>query len=93
MNANRKFRNWDVSLQAGAETNKEKATGISFGTGAGLNPDIYRLSNSSSTPSVSQLKPNISELSSVYFQGGASWRNFLSFNIYGRNDWNLYSGL
>lgn len=88
LNANRKFRNWDVSLQAGAETNKEKATGISFGTGAGLNPDIYRLSNSSSTPSVSQSKPNISELSSVYFQGGASWRNFLSFNIYGRNDWN-----
>lgn len=51
-------------------------------------PDIYRLSNSKERPIAREDAPNRSQTSSVYGQASFAYRNYLTLNLYGRNDWN-----
>lgn len=83
-----KFGEFTPSLHIGGEVFNSAQTGNSYSTnGGGVLPDIYRLSNSVNPATITENKPNRSELTSVYFQGAIGWR-YLTLNLYGRNDWN-----
>lgn len=51
-------------------------------------PDIYRLSNSSGTPNVTEGAPNQYQTSSAFAQATLGYKQYLYLNLYGRNDWN-----
>ncbi len=77
-----------TALHVGAEVFTSGQTGSNFNTNGGVLPDVFRLSNSKGTAVVSDVKPNKSQLSSAYFQASIGYHNYLSLNLYGRNDWN-----
>lgn len=83
-----KFGDFDVLVKGGGELNKLRGYGV-FMSANGFNvPDVYRLSNSSSNPEIREAKPNSTQNNSLFFQGSFGFKNYLSLNIYGRNDWN-----
>lgn len=75
-------------LHVGGETFTSGATGSSYNTNGGVLPDVYRLSNSKTAPTVADAKPNKSQLSAAYLQGSIDYRSYLYLNFYGREDWN-----
>ncbi|SFE06101.1 iron complex outermembrane recepter protein [Chitinophaga sp. CF118] len=81
-------KDFSMLLQAGGEI----VTGISKGNYASMAgfvlPDIYRLSNSSGVPVVRENSPNQSQSSSAFGQGSVTFRDYLTLNLYARNDWN-----
>lgn len=79
---------FDLMLQAGGELNKSDAASIFIKTRGFITPDLFRLSNSKDRPEITEGKPNDQHMGSVFFQGSISFRNYLTLNIYGRNDWN-----
>lgn len=84
-----KFGAFDVLVKAGGEINKSSGSGVWLSTNGLIVPDVFRLSNNAGTNiETREAKPNASQNSSVFFQGSFSYKNFLSLNIYGRNDWN-----
>ena len=81
-------KDFAMLLQAGGEIVK----GISKGNYAAMNgyvlPDIYRLSNSANSPRVTENAPNQSQTTSAFSQGSLTFRDYLTLNLYARNDWN-----
>jgi len=76
-------------LQGGGEINTSSSKMISSHTdGGGILPDVYRLSNSKLKAVTAEDPPNKTQITSLFFQGSVAFRDFLTFNIYGRNDWN-----
>ena len=82
-----KFGDFTPSLHFGTDISTSSATGSNASTNGGTLPDIYRISNSSGVPSITEAKPNKYQISSAYFQGSIGW-HYLTLNLYGRNDWN-----
>jgi iron complex outermembrane recepter protein len=84
----KKFGDFDVVAQGGAELNKSDAGSLFARTDGFITPDIFRLSNSKNKLVYTEGKPNNQQMGSAFFQGTLTWRNFLTLNLYGRNDWN-----
>jgi iron complex outermembrane receptor protein len=87
--ATKQFGRFNTMFSVGGETDLSSATGYQGQfVGGGLNPDIYRLSNSVDAPSIQEAAPDKTQLSSLYFQGELGYHNYVTLNVYGRNDWN-----
>lgn len=87
-NFTKKVNKFDLFLQAGGETFTSQIKGQSAYTNGFVLPDIYRLSNSVNPVSASESGPNKSQTSSLFYQGSVYYHNYLTLNVYGRNDWN-----
>ncbi|WP_220466322.1 SusC/RagA family TonB-linked outer membrane protein [Dyadobacter psychrotolerans] len=88
LNYNKIMGDFDVLLQGGGELNTSTSKEASYNTNGAILPDIYRLSNSRNPISLSEAPPRQTQLSSFFYQGSVAFRNYLTLNIYGRNDWN-----
>ncbi|MDR3711503.1 MAG: SusC/RagA family TonB-linked outer membrane protein [Puia sp.] len=84
----KRIEDFSASLRLGGEVFTSGQTGASWNTNGGVLPGVYRLSNSSSPPSITENKPNKSQLSSTYAQATLGYHDYLSLNLYGREDWN-----
>lgn len=82
------FHKFTTSLAGGVDAFNSSQTGNSYNTNTGLLPDIYRLSNSANPATLTENKPAKYQLNSLYFQGSIGYHDFLTANVYGRNDWN-----
>jgi iron complex outermembrane receptor protein len=88
-NFNKTIDAFDLFLQVGAELNNSESKSSRANTRGGLKqPRVYRLLNSVDDPATSEGTPNKYQTASGFFQGSISWKNMLTLNIYGRNDWN-----
>jgi iron complex outermembrane receptor protein len=83
------FGDYRADLHLGGEVFTSQQDGADYSTnGGGITPDVYRLSNSVGSPNITEDAPNKNELYSLYGQGSVGYKNFLTVNIYGREDWN-----
>ena len=87
LNVTKKFQDYEVMLQVGGELNHSLRNGMSARTDGMRIADVFRLSNSSSRAIVNEDKPNQSRIVSGFFQGAVTYKNWLTLNLYGRNDW------
>ncbi|MFD2741979.1 MULTISPECIES: SusC/RagA family TonB-linked outer membrane protein [Sphingobacterium] len=87
LRANRSFGDFDVMGQAGLELNHSSRNGINSRTDGMLIPDVFRLSNSRLRPITTEDKPNQQRSVSAIFQTAVDYKNGLTLNLYGRNDW------
>ncbi|MBO9730666.1 MAG: SusC/RagA family TonB-linked outer membrane protein [Chitinophaga sp.] len=89
LNFNKQINAFDLFLQVGAELNNSETKSNVGYTRNGLKiPMVYRLSNSVDDPYAEEGSPNKYQTVSGFFQGSVSWKDMLTLNIYGRNDWN-----
>ncbi|MBN9384996.1 MAG: SusC/RagA family TonB-linked outer membrane protein [Chitinophagaceae bacterium] len=89
LNYTPRIDDFNFLLQAGGEINTSSSKKISSNTnGGGILPDVYRLSNSPKPVTTTEDAPNKIQIASLFFQGSVAFRDFLTLNIYGRNDWN-----
>jgi len=88
LNYTKKVGAIDVLLQGGGEyymfTSKSQYSQIN----GAIYPDIYRLSNSRNPATTSEGKPGFRRLGSLFYQASLAYKNDVTLNIYGRNDWN-----
>ena len=82
------YGDYRVDLHLGGEIFTSQQDGAQYNTNNGVLPDVYRLSNSVSAPTIKEDAPNKNELYSLYGQGSVGYKNFLTLNVYGREDWN-----
>jgi iron complex outermembrane receptor protein len=88
-NATKKINDFELFAQIGAETNSSERSGTNVYTRGGLKiPRIYRISNSKDLPGSGELTPNKYQIVSGFFQTSVTWKEYLTLNLYGRNDWN-----
>ncbi|MFD2599308.1 SusC/RagA family TonB-linked outer membrane protein [Sphingobacterium corticis] len=87
LRAIRTYGDFEVMGQAGLELNHSSRNGISARTDGMVTPDVFRLSNSRARPIVSEEKPNQKRTVSAIFQTAVDYKNALTLNLYGRNDW------
>ncbi len=88
LNYSKIMGDFDLLLQGGGEVNTSTSKEASYYANGGVMPDIYRISNSRNPASISEAPPRQTQLSSLFYQGSIAFRNYLTLNIYGRNDWN-----
>lgn len=89
LNYTKKFNDFNVLLLGGGEYYSFTSKGQWANTrGGGIYPDIYRLSNSKETIDAGEDKPRKRNLGSLFYQASIDYRDDLTLNIYGRNDWN-----
>ena len=81
-------KDWLATLQAGGEVFTSTNKGSSASTNGTILPDVYRLSNSQKQPTVTEVAPNSSQISSLFYQGSFQYKGMYFLNYYGRNDWN-----
>ncbi|SEN38305.1 iron complex outermembrane recepter protein [bacterium A37T11] len=87
LNFTNKYGNYDLTLQGGAEVNRSEQKGNRTWTNGMTVPDVFRLSNSVEKIGFEEYKPNTTQDFSLFFQGALSYKNWLTLNVYGRNDW------
>ncbi|MGJ1317633.1 SusC/RagA family TonB-linked outer membrane protein [Sphingobacterium spiritivorum] len=87
LNYNKTFNDYTVLLQLGGEINHSESKGNYARTDGMRIPDIFRMSNSVNRVIYEENKPNIARTVSGFFQGAFSYKNWLTLNLYGRNDW------
>lgn len=87
-NLTKKLNKFDLFFQGGAETYGSQGKSQSAYTNGFILPDLFRLSNSVNPVSASEGASNRSQTSALFFQGSSYYSNFLTLNVYGRNDWN-----
>ncbi|MBO9591640.1 MAG: SusC/RagA family TonB-linked outer membrane protein [Niabella sp.] len=88
LNFTKKINSFDFLLQTGAEVSTSRAKSQYAYTDGFRLPDYFRLSNSAKPAIVSEGTPDKYQTSSGFFQASMYYRNFLTLNLYGRNDWN-----
>jgi iron complex outermembrane receptor protein len=89
MNYLNKFGDFDILIKGGAELNKTRSHGIFLSTNGLIVPDVFRLSNNSGQNiETRESRPNATQNNSLFFQGSFGYKNYLTLNVYGRNDWN-----
>jgi iron complex outermembrane receptor protein len=88
LNYSKLMGDFDLLLQGGGEINTSTSKEANYNTRGGILPDIYRLSNSKDPASITERAPYQTQLSSLFYQGSLAYRNYLTLNVYGRNDWN-----
>ncbi|WP_343302931.1 SusC/RagA family TonB-linked outer membrane protein [Chitinophaga niabensis] len=88
LNFTKKLGQIDLLVQGGGELNKSEQTNLWNSMQGMVTPDLFRLSNSRERPEVREGKPMESEMASLFFQSSIGFRDYLTLNLYGRNDWN-----
>lgn len=91
MNANRTFANdFELNISAGGETNRDLGgQNSSTSTSGGLKiPGKFALSNSINALSANAGISPKSRTDALYVYGDLTWKNMLTLNFSGRNDWN-----
>jgi len=88
LNYSKRVNDFDFLVQAGGEINTSVTKGIRYWTNGGILPDIYRLRNSRNPVSTDEFTPNSSRSLSAFYQGSVAFKDYLTVNVYGRNDWN-----
>lgn len=88
LNYNKIMGDFDLLLQGGGELNTSTSKEARYSTNGGILPDVYRLSNSRNPVTLKEEAPKQTQISSLFYQGSLAFRNYLTLNIYGRNDWN-----
>jgi iron complex outermembrane receptor protein len=80
----------DFSLmaQVGGEIDKGIGKNLYAYMNGYILPDVYRLSNSSGQPYVTEYAPSQYQTSSAFGQATLGYKQYLYLNLYGRNDWN-----
>lgn len=87
LNFTKKTEDFELTLQAGGEVNHSLRNGMYGRTDGMLIADVFRLSNSKLPAIVNEDKPNQSRIVSGFFQTAVTYKNWLTLNLYGRNDW------
>lgn len=88
LNYSKIMGDFDLLLQGGGELNTSTSKEASYSMNGAILPDIYRLTNSKNPVNVTERAPYQTQLASFFYQGSLAFRNYLTLNIYGRNDWN-----
>lgn len=88
LNYTRRLGEFDLLLQGGGELNNSSSKGLRNWTNGGILADVYRLSNSRNPIGYEEDKPNRFISNSLFYQASLAFRDYLTFNVYGRNDWN-----
>lgn len=81
-------RDFTMLLQAGGEIVKSTSKSMYASMNGYVLPDIYRLSNSNGKANVTEYAPNQQQTTSTFGQGSLTYRDYLTLNLYARNDWN-----
>ncbi|WP_159451839.1 SusC/RagA family TonB-linked outer membrane protein [Sphingobacterium psychroaquaticum] len=87
LNVRKNFNDFEVTFLAGAEINRTEGKGMEANTNGMRIPDIFRLSNTAGPIGYTENKPRIKQGFSLLFQGAMTYKNTLTLNVYGRNDW------
>ncbi|WP_199539372.1 SusC/RagA family TonB-linked outer membrane protein [Dyadobacter luteus] len=87
LNYNIAVNNFDFMIQGGGELNTSKSKSARLWTDGGILPDVYRISNTKNPAKGSETGPRETQNASAFFQGSATYKNYLTLNVYGRNDW------
>lgn len=88
INYTKQFNDFNIMLQGGGEYNTSRTKSQSSEINGAIFPDVYRLSNSRNPARTSEEAPNERRLGSLFFQTSLAYKEALTLNIYGRNDWN-----
>lgn len=89
LNLNHTVNDFDLFLQGGAELTRSQVKSASFNSRGGLRiPRQFRLSNSIQDPQVYEGAPNIAQIFATYGQGTVTYKQWLTLNLYARNEWN-----
>lgn len=92
LNATKEFNDFEMNASIGAETYQKNLGNSAFYnrsyTNGGLKiPDLYSIGNSLN-PAGTVANPNFGERTdAVYLYGDITWKNMLTLNFSGRNDW------
>jgi len=78
----------DLLVQGGGELNKSESSNLWTSANGLVTPDLFRISNSKERPETREGKPMETEMASLFFQSSIGFRDYLTLNLYGRNDWN-----
>ncbi|GAA4210302.1 SusC/RagA family TonB-linked outer membrane protein [Pedobacter jeongneungensis] len=88
-NLKHKISDFDLFLQLGSELVRSQTKGSIYNTNGGLRvPKQYRISNSINTPTIREYAGNVYQNFATYAQGSIGYKDWLTLNIYGRNEWN-----
>ncbi len=79
---------FDLLVQGGGELNQSSQVGTEARTNGFITPDVFRLSNTKERPVLVENKPMKMQNASLFFQSSIGFKDYLTLNIYGRNDWN-----
>lgn len=79
---------FNLLVQGGGELNKSGQVGTNTRTDGMVVPDLYRFTNSKNRAIVEELDPMKTQMASLFFQSTIGYKDYLTLNIYGRNDWN-----
>lgn len=78
----------DLLVQGGGEFNQSKLSSLWSSANGLVTPDFFRLINSKERPETREGKPTEMQTGSLFFQSSIGFRDYLTLNLYGRNDWN-----
>ncbi|MGJ1265680.1 SusC/RagA family TonB-linked outer membrane protein [Sphingobacterium spiritivorum] len=84
----KKINDFNMMLLGGGEYYSFSSKGQNARIDGAIYPDIYRLSNSRNRVIAGEEKPNARHLGSLFYQASFDYRDDVTLNIYGRNDWN-----
>ncbi|WP_346085765.1 SusC/RagA family TonB-linked outer membrane protein [Sphingobacterium ginsenosidimutans] len=84
----KKINDFNVMFMGGGEYYSFSGKGQNARIDGAIYPDIYRLSNSRNRAIAGEDKPNSRNLGSLFYQGSVDYKDELTLNVYGRNDWN-----
>lgn len=88
LNFTKKIKDFNIFLIGGGEYYSFTSKGQAANINGAIYPDIYRLSNSRNAITVTEEKPRKRNLGSLFYQASFDYRNDVTLNVYGRNDWN-----
>lgn len=88
LNYTKKFNDFNLMVLGGGEYYSFTSKGQFANTDGAIYPDIYRLSNSRNPIKGGEYKPQKRNLGSLFYQASIDYRDELTLNVYGRNDWN-----
>lgn len=88
LNYTKKINDFNVMVLGGGEYYSFTSKGQWANINGPIYPDIYRLSNSKERVVAGEDKPNKRSLGSLFYQASIDYREDLTLNVYGRNDWN-----
>lgn len=78
----------DLLVQGGGELNQSKQNSFWSSTNGLVIPDFFRISNTKDPAEFREGTPQEIQTASTFFQTTTTFKDYLTLNLYGRNDWN-----
>lgn len=78
----------NLLVQGGGEFNQSKQSSLWTSTNGMVIPDFFRIINSKTPAETREGRPMEVQSGSLFFQSSIEFRDYLTLNLYGRNDWN-----